>query len=96
MAHWKEALPQKIFSLNYEDLIDEPERATRELLAFCDVAWNENCLRFHDTTRAVTTASNFQVRRPLNRRGLARWKNYEAQICPLIEALEEFDQAPKK
>lgn len=90
MRHWKDIAPEMIYSLQYEDLIDEPETVVRGLLKFCQVEWDDACLRFHENKRAVGTASSFQVRRPLNRRGIDRWKNYEAHLGPLFKALEEY------
>lgn len=90
MNHWKAVAPAMIFTLNYGELIDSPEQVTRDLLAFCGVDWDDACLRFHENKRAVSTASNYQVRRPLNRQGLARWERYQSHLDPLFEALREF------
>lgn len=92
MRHWKSVLPGFVHTLHYEQLVEEPEPNLRALLDFCGLDWDDACLRFHETKRAVLTASNQQVRTPLNRRGLARWKNYEAHLTPLIAALDEFAQ----
>ncbi len=92
MAHWKTVLPGFVHTLRYEDLVENPEARLRGLLDFCGLDWDDACLRFHESRRAVTTASNLQVRSPLNRRGLARWKRYESHLGPLFQALEKYDQ----
>ena len=88
MEYWKEALPRAPFELDYAELVSEQEGVTRRLLDYCGLPWNDDCLRFHKVERPVTTASNWQVRRPLNKRGLGRWKNYEKYLDPLRETLE--------
>ncbi|MCB1232397.1 MAG: sulfotransferase [Verrucomicrobiae bacterium] len=87
MRHWKSVISRGIHTLHYESLVESPEAVVREMLEFCGVTWDDACLRFHQTERAVTTASNLQVRQPLNRRGLDRWKNYETHLAPLFESL---------
>jgi hypothetical protein len=88
MEHWKTLLPGKIFEINYEDIVDNPEQNIRELLDHCGLDFHPACLAFHETDRAVRTASFLQVRRPLYTSSVGRWKNYEKQLQPLIEVLE--------
>ena len=59
----------------------------RRLLEYCGLAWDPRCLAFHETERAVRTASVNQVRQPLYRSSLQRWRRYEKHLGPLIEAL---------
>jgi hypothetical protein len=87
MAHWAAVLPVPIFHLSYEELTAEQEAVSRRLLAFCGLDWDERCLRFHETARAVKTASLLQVRQPMYRSSVGRWKRYEAFIQPLLEEL---------
>jgi tetratricopeptide (TPR) repeat protein len=87
MAHWAAVLPVPTFDLSYEELTAEQEATSRRLLAFCGLDWDERCLRFHETARAVKTASLLQVRQPMYRSSVGRWKRYEAFIQPLLEEL---------
>jgi hypothetical protein len=58
------------------------------MLEFCSLPWDENCLRFYDSRRVVSTASYDQVRRPMYQKSVGRWKHYEKHLAPLKEALE--------
>lgn len=87
MQHWKEVLPEAPFELHYSDLVENQEEVSRKLIDFIDVAWDDRCLKFQDNNRPVTTASNWQVRRPMNRSGMDRWKNYDSHLDALRQAL---------
>ncbi len=89
MAHWVKVLPLPLLDLHYEELTADQEAASRRLLAFCGLEWDERCLRFHDTQRVVHTSSILQVRQPMYRSSVGRWKRYEAHLQPLLEALRE-------
>jgi tetratricopeptide (TPR) repeat protein len=84
MAHWRAVLPMPIFELHYEELTAETESLTRRLVEFCGLEWDDRCLRFHETQRPVRTASMLQVRKPIYRSAIGRWKRYEQQLAPLI------------
>jgi Flp pilus assembly protein TadD len=88
MRHWREVLGITFFDLSYESLILEPEKTTRSLLEFCGLPWNEACLQFQQTDRAVLTPSKWQVRQPLYHSSIGRWRHYEAHIEPLRVALQ--------
>jgi tetratricopeptide (TPR) repeat protein len=87
MAHWAAVLPVPIFELCYEELTADQEAVSRRLIAFCGLEWDDRCLRFHETRRPVWTSSTLQVRRPMYRSAVGRWKRYEAHLRPLLEAL---------
>jgi tetratricopeptide (TPR) repeat protein len=87
MAHWRRVLPVPVFELHYEELTADQEAVSRRLVEFCGLEWDERCLRFHETRRPVRTASTLQVRRPMYRTSVGRWKRYEAQLGPLLDAL---------
>jgi tetratricopeptide (TPR) repeat protein len=87
MAHWREVLPMPIFELQYEELTADPETISRRLVEYCGLDWDDRCLKFHKTERPVRTASLLQVRKPMYRSAVGRWKRYEQQLQPLIEAL---------
>ena len=92
MAHWSNVLPLPIYEVCYEDLIANQERVTRSLLAHCGLPWDEGCLTFYNTERAVRTASVVQVRKPLSAKSVGRWKHYQRHLGPLLEALDIPDQ----
>ncbi|MFQ5764085.1 MAG: sulfotransferase, partial [Rhodospirillales bacterium] len=85
--HWRRVLPGRILDVRYEDLVAGPEAGIRALLDFCGLGWEEACLRFHEAERQVRTASAQQVRRPIYRTAVERWRRYEKHLGPLIEAL---------
>lgn len=91
MVHWREVLPSfPIIDLSYETLVDNPEDTVRILLEFCGLDWNSECLQFHKAKRVVNTASYQQVREPLYKRSVARWKKYSPFIQPLIDELAPY------
>jgi hypothetical protein len=88
MAHWRGLLPpERFLEVRYENVTGDLEGQARRLIDFCGLAWDDACLAFHQTRRPVRTASVDQVRRPLYRSSVARWKLYEAQLAPLLETL---------
>jgi Flp pilus assembly protein TadD len=89
MEHWARVLPVPLFELHYEELTTAQEEVSRRLVAFCGLEWDERCLRFHDKRRTVRTASVLQVRQPMYRTSVGRWKHYEAHLGPLLEELQE-------
>ena len=80
MDGWRQHLPVAIHEVAYEDLVSNMEDATRALLDYLDLPWDPSCLTFHKTRRPVQTASHWQVKQPLYRSALARWKNYEVEL----------------
>lgn len=88
MAHWRQRLPpDRFMEVAYEAVVDDLEGQARRLIAFCGLDWDDACLAFHQTSRQVRTASVNQVRQPLYRGSVARWKAFEAHLGPLLEAL---------
>lgn len=87
MDHWDRVLPGKVLRVNHEDVLDDLEGQTRRMLEYCRLPFEEACLDFHKTDRAVRTASSEQVRRPINRSGQDAWKPYEQWLDPLKDAL---------
>ena len=88
MAHWETLFPDRIFKVRYEELVSEPERISKQLIDHLDLPWDENCLRFYKNTRAIMGPSNIQVRQPIYRISVDRWKRYKKHLTPLIEALD--------
>jgi hypothetical protein len=71
----------------YEDVVNDLEGQARRLIDYCGLHWDERCIAFHKTDRPVKTASAVQVRQPLSRGSLQRWRKYEAGLGPLQDAL---------
>ncbi len=87
MEHWKAVLPIPILDVRYEELIADPRTQVEKILDFCGLEWEDACLNFHQSKRLATTASYDQVRRPLYKSSVARWKNYERHLEPVSRIL---------
>jgi tetratricopeptide (TPR) repeat protein len=87
MAHVDAVLPGRVHRVQYEAMVDDTEGELRRLLAYCGLAFEPECLRFYDNTRAVRTASSEQVRQPIFRHGLDHWRNFEPWLGELGDAL---------
>ncbi len=85
--HYDAALPGRVHRVRYERMVEDPEREIRALLAACGLEFEPSCIRFHETERAVRTASSEQVRQPMNRDGVDGWRAYAPWLGPLAEAL---------
>ena len=91
MAHWKATLSIPIMDVNYEELVADQERVSRELIEFCGLDWDDRVLQFHTSGRVVGTPSYDQVRQPIYKKSVSRWKNYAQHLAPLREALGMTD-----
>ncbi len=87
MQHWDSVLPGKVLHVQYEDVVADLETQVRRLLDFCGLPFERSCVDFHQTDRAVRTASSEQVRQPIFRGGLDQWTPYDAFLAPLRAAL---------
>jgi tetratricopeptide (TPR) repeat protein len=88
MKHWRQALPAgSFYDIRYEKLVEDTETEARRLVDYCGLDWNDNCLDFHKNERSIRTASVTQVRQPIYKSSLARWKKYEKFLGPLIAGL---------
>ncbi len=87
MAHWRRILGDRLLSVRYEDLVDDPERELRRILARAGLPFDEACLRHHERRRDVATASVGQVDEPVHRRALGRAERYREHLGPLLEGL---------
>jgi outer membrane receptor protein involved in Fe transport/tetratricopeptide (TPR) repeat protein len=94
MDHWDAVLPGKVLHVSYEELVRAPEAMIRSLLAHCGLGFEAQCLRSHETKRAIRTASSEQVRRPMNSAGVGYWRKFERELEPLRlslgDCLERF------
>ena len=89
MEHWQSVLPGVIHTVNYEKLVGDIERESRQLLEFCDLDWQPQCLKFHESKEASTTASTVQVRQAVYQSSVGKWRNYEKQLQPIVNILDE-------
>lgn len=89
MAHWREVLsPGAMLEVQYEDLVNNQEQVSRQVLDYCGLEWNDACLQFHKTQRSVRTASQYQVKQPMNRQSVLRSRKYEPMLGELLSALK--------
>ena len=87
MAHVDAVLPGRVHRVFYESMIENTEAEVRRLLDYCGLPFEEQCLRFYETDRAVRTPSSEQVRQPIFRDAMDHWRHYEEWLGPLKQAL---------
>ena len=101
MDHWNKILPGRVLDVHYENMVVNQEEETRRLIEFCELPWEDACLRFYETERAVNTASSEQVRQPIYSKSINAWRRFENHLGPLVEVLEPLlrqlpdDQQPR-
>jgi Flp pilus assembly protein TadD len=89
MTHWRSVLPAGVMlEVQYEEVVDDLERQARRIVAHCGLEWDDACLQFHRTKRALRTISHAQVRQPIYRSSVGRWRPDTARLRPLLAALE--------
>jgi hypothetical protein len=93
MAHWRKVVRVPILDVRYEQMVEEPELSARRLVEFCGLEWDDRCLRFYETERVVSTPSYDQVRQPIYKKSVARWKLYEKYLEPLKRSLGRDETA---
>ncbi len=90
MEHWRAVLPLPLLEVDYEETVADLEGTARRLVAWCGLEWEPRCLEFHQAKRAVSTASVVQVRQPVFRTSVGRWKHYQPALGPLFARLESL------
>jgi hypothetical protein len=93
MDFWSKEFPNRIYDLDYEALTRNQEPETRKLLEYCELDWEQQCLEFYKTRRAVRTPSGRQVRQKMYTGSSDAWRKYEAHLGPLVEALGSQNQS---
>jgi tetratricopeptide (TPR) repeat protein len=89
MEHWHKVLPKGFLTtVVYEDVVADTEKEARRLIEFLGLPWNDKCVEFHKSDRPVKTASVAQVRKPIYKTSVKRWKKYGAGLQPLVDAIE--------
>ena len=96
MRHFDSVLPGRVHRVQYEDLVTDLEGEVRRLLAYCGLPFEEQCLRFYETERAVQTVSSDQVRKPLYADAVDQWRNFEPWLDALKEALGDLPVQPRR
>lgn len=95
MKHWRALLPDRMHEVFYEDTVVNTEAVARGMIEHIDLEWDENCLDHTSSKRDVSTASQWQVRQPIYTSSVAKWKNYEKHLEPMIKAMgsciEEYE-----
>jgi len=94
MAHWRKVLPVPLLEVDYEETVADLESVARKLVAWCGLAWEPACLEFRRTKWPVRTASAVQVRQPVFRTSVGRWKHYEQDLVSLFARLEKEPTPP--
>lgn len=87
MEHWRRVLPMPVLDVEYEHLVEDLESTARCVVDFCGLDWEPACLEFHRARRPIRTASLTQVRRPIYRHAVGRWRHYEKFLQPLFARL---------
>ena len=87
MDHWDAVLPGRVLRVMHEDVVENLETQVRRLLDHCGLPFEDACLRYWETARAVRTPSSEQVRRPIFRESVEQWRSFERWLAPLKTAL---------
>ncbi len=85
---WKNNCHVEMYYLDHEELINNPKKIISEVLKYCELKWEDNCMNFHKNERIVRTASNIQVREPINKQSIRAWGKYEDNLQSMIETLK--------
>jgi tetratricopeptide (TPR) repeat protein len=87
MDHWNQLLPGKVLDVHYEETVTDLEGQVARILEHCGLPFEEKCVRFHETERAIKTASSEQVRQPIYTGGMGKWRKYEDHLGEWMEEL---------
>jgi hypothetical protein len=88
IEHWHAVLPGVVYTVSYEKLVSDIENESRQLLEFCELDWQPQCLKFYENKEASTTASTVQIRQPVYQTSVDKWRNVEEQLQPIVEVLQ--------
>jgi len=89
MKHWREVFPDAFIDVDYEVLVLRPEETIRRVIEYVEIPYHEDCLKFYLKERPVRTASQEQVRNPIYKTSIGRWKRFEKYFAPVFETLSE-------
>ena len=85
---WIDKFKDSIFVLDNEELVENQEKVSKQLIEFCELEWEDQCLEFYKNKRQVRTASIEQVRQPMNKKSIGAWKKYEKYFEDLVTELD--------
>ena len=91
MNHWHKVYGEDIYTVHYDNVINNTESTIRELIEYCELPFEDNCLEFYKSSRPVKTPSAEQVRQPIYKSGLNYWKNYADFLSPLKKIIDEIN-----
>ena len=91
MNHWHNVYGKDIYTVHYDNVINETEETIRKLIDYCELPFEKECLEFYNSSRPVKTPSAEQVRQPIYKSGLNYWKNYEKHLLPLKKIIDEIN-----
>jgi hypothetical protein len=90
MNFWKKTFPNKIYNLNYEKLINNSKTEIKNLIEFCDLKWEDNCLEFYNTKRSIKTLSVSEARKPIYKSSLSSANNFKKYLQNSFDKLEKL------
>ena len=90
MNFWKKTFPEEIYDLNYEKLINNPQSEIKNLIKFCDLEWEDNCLEFYNTKRSIKTLSVSEARKPIYKSSLSSSANFEKYLKKSFDKLNKL------
>ena len=90
MNYWKKKFPHNIYDLIYEDLINKSDEEIKKLIKFCDLEWDENCLKFYDTKSSIKTLSVAEARKPIYKSSLSSADNFKKYLQNSFDKLENL------
>ena len=91
MEHWRKQFPESIYSIRYEDLVENQEQELKRLIQFCGLEWESACMSHDQNSGLIKTASDAQVRKPLNAQSINGWRRVEKHLAPAITVLADSD-----
>ena len=92
MTKYKHRFPSRIYELNYDSLVKNPNQEIKSLISWLGWKWNESYLSPHLNKRSISTASKIQVRSPINSKSIGGWKKYKEMLKPAIEIITQIDR----
>ena len=90
MNFWNKLFSRKIYHLEYEKVINNPNNEIKNLIKFCELEWEDSCLDFYNTKRSIKTLSVSEARKPIYKSSLSGSSNFQSYFKNSFEKLEKF------
>ena len=90
ISFWKKEIPEQIIDASYEEIIKNPESEIKKLLDFCGLKFENKCLKFYETKRAIKTVSSNQARQPLYNSSISSYKRYEKYMKEIFTKIDSL------